>query len=65
MLNRNPTVQPRHVPETGIQVDNRFGTLFVDTIRPERLLVPTAKDLVNLVAAAPGLGSIDVDHYKC
>jgi hypothetical protein len=45
-------------------VENQFGTLVVDTIRPERLLVPTAKDLIDPVAA-PDLGSIDVDHYKC
>jgi hypothetical protein len=54
------------VPRTGIQVVNQFhpleAPLQVDAVRPERLLVPTAKGLSEPVPL-PGLNG--VDHYKC
>lgn len=51
-----------HTPEVGIEVTDQFGTLIVDTVKAQRLLVPTLK----------GLGSAPVDdpsslanHYAC
>lgn len=54
--------EPKHVPQTNVRVDNQFGTIFVETIKPNRLLVPTAKSLTDPV------GSLDpepIDHFKC
>ena len=51
-------------PVTSIQVDNQFGTLLLDLIKPERLLVPTAKDLDKPIDA-PDSGTHNVDHFKC
>ncbi len=52
---------PPHVPHT-VRVDNQFGTLFVKTSKPDRLLVPTAKSLVGPI---PPLVSPTLDHFKC
>jgi hypothetical protein len=54
----------KHERQTGIKVINRFGELFVDTIKPDRLLVPTAKSLTKPVDP-PDPEAHDVDHYKC
>jgi hypothetical protein len=60
--------QTPHARRTGIRIENQFhpsrGELLVDTIRPDRLLVPTAKSLTAPVAA-PDASSHDVDHFKC
>jgi hypothetical protein len=48
-------------PETGVVVRDQFGTLTVDTIKPDRLLVPTGKALGG-PATAP---TSDLDHFKC
>jgi hypothetical protein len=60
--------QTPHARRTGIRIENQFhpsrGELLVDTIRPDRLLVPTAKSLTAAVAA-PDASSHDVDHFKC
>jgi hypothetical protein len=54
--------QPKHVSQLGTVVADQFGTLTVDTIAPDRLLVPTQKGLGEPVELpAPSL----VDHYKC
>ncbi|MBI3246879.1 MAG: hypothetical protein HYZ50_10265 [Deltaproteobacteria bacterium] len=50
-----------HVPHT-VQVDNQFGTIFVKTSKPDRLLVPTAKSLVGPI---PPLVNPALDHFKC
>ena len=50
-----------HTPQTGVVVRDQFGTLTLDTIKPDRLLVPSGKAL-NAAAPAP-TGS--VDHFKC
>jgi hypothetical protein len=42
-------------------VNNQFGSLQVDTLKPDRLLVPTAKSLSGPVPA-PTSG---IDHFKC
>jgi hypothetical protein len=58
----------KHVPQTNIKIENQFhpsrGELFVNTIKPDRLLVPTAKSLTGPVDA-PDPASHNVDHYKC
>ena len=53
---------PKHVKQTNIQVDNQFGTIFVDTRKPDRLLVPSAKSLTNPIAP---LATEPIDHFKC
>ncbi len=44
-----------------VRVANQFGTLTVDVIKPDRLLVPTAK---SLTATPPALAN-PIDHFKC
>ena len=60
--------QPAHTIRTGIRIENQFhpthGELLVDTVSPDRLLVPTAKSLTQAVAA-PDSSNHDVDHFKC
>jgi hypothetical protein len=56
--------QPTHVRQTNIRVDNQLGVIIVDTTRPERLLVPTAKDLIDL-PLPPVPDDHNVDNYKC
>ncbi|MBI3247098.1 MAG: hypothetical protein HYZ50_11400 [Deltaproteobacteria bacterium] len=52
---------PEHVRQTNLTVENQFGSLQVDTLKPDRLLVPTAKSLSGPVPApTPG-----IDHFKC
>src|SRR6185295_13733556 len=48
--------------ERNVTVQDQFGSLVVDLIRPVALLVPTAKDLVS---TPPPLASSAVDHFKC
>jgi cysteine-rich repeat protein len=53
---------PPFVRRTNIEVTNQFGTIRVDTISPDRLLVPTAKS----PTAPPALPvPPDPDHFKC
>ena len=60
--------QTPHARRTGIRIQNQFhpaqGDLLVDTIKPDRLLVPTATSLTQ-PAAPPDFSSHDVDHFKC
>jgi hypothetical protein len=59
------TMKPTdHVPQTTIRVTTLFGATFVSTVRPERLLVPSAKSHAA-EPAAPDPAGHDVDHYKC
>lgn len=65
----NPTQTP-FPKEPRVQVDNQFGTLFVDVTKIARLLAPTSKVVVptNANPAFPPLplpADSDVDHYKC
>lgn len=55
---------PRHTPQTNILVHNQLGDLRVDTIRPDYLLVPAAKNL-SVDPSPPAFNSHNVDHYKC
>ena len=52
----------RHTRRVGIKVTNQLGGLFLDTVKPDTLLVPTAK---SLLGPPPPLGAHEVDHYKC
>lgn len=55
---------PPQAPDVkhAVRVTNQFGELLLDTLRPDRLLMPTAKSLTGPVDP-PGLNN--VDHYKC
>jgi hypothetical protein len=59
---------PEHIAQTSLKVRNQFhpagSELVVDTLKPDRLLVPTAKGLVHPVGP-PESSAHDVDHYKC
>lgn len=55
-----PADDAEHVRVT-IRVTSRFGEIVVDTVKPDRLLVPSAKSLGNPVDPLdPG-----ADHFKC
>jgi hypothetical protein len=56
--------KPKPAAVLDLEVTNQFGTLRLDTIKPDRLLVPAAKDLDNPVVG-PDNASHDVDHYQC
>jgi hypothetical protein len=54
-----------HVRQTNIQINNQLNIdMRVDTVRPDLLFVPTAKDL-SAFPPAPNSNSHNVDHYKC
>jgi hypothetical protein len=55
---------PEHIQRTAIKVTNQLGDLWVDTLVPSALLVPTAVDLSSL-PPPPNPSSHDVDHFKC
>jgi len=52
---------PKHVKQRGIAVSDRFGSLSLDTVKPDRLLVPAAMELGE-AAREPG---DSLDHFKC
>jgi hypothetical protein len=58
------TTDPRQTPDIKhtVRVTNQFGILLLDTLRSDRLLVPTAKSLTEPVDPP---GPNNVDHYKC
>lgn len=60
-IRETPGVPP-HAPHTNVQVDNQFGTIFVNTLKADRLLLPTAK---SHVSQPPPLSNPQVDHFKC
>jgi hypothetical protein len=56
-------VTGKSVREPNLTIVNQFGTIKLDTIRPDLLLVPTLKTL-----APPGPGPFptgDLDHFQC
>jgi cysteine-rich repeat protein/parallel beta-helix repeat protein len=55
-------IQQGFQPIRNQKVVNQFGTIFVDVIRPLRLLVPTAQQLVS---SPPPLAAPNVDHFTC
>ena len=54
---------PDHIRRTALEVKS-LGPLFVDTSKPDRLLVPASMDTQSPVTA-PLPFAHDVDHYKC
>jgi hypothetical protein len=52
---------PKHAKQTGITVTDQFGTLSLDTVKADRLLVPADKQ-VGVEAKDPG---DSLDHFKC
>jgi hypothetical protein len=62
-LKRKKGVEPKkHAKQTGVLIQNQFGTLRFDTDKELSLLVPAAKDFE---ATPPTPGPALVDHYKC
>ncbi len=57
--------QPKHVKRTNIEVVNQFGTIFVDTKKPDRLLVPSLNDLDIPIPDIDVPDKFPVDHFKC
>src|SRR5262249_45764062 len=53
---------PKHVPQRGLTVRNRFGDIDLDTVKPDSPPVPTA---MNSPPAPPPPGPNEVDNYKC
>ena len=55
---------PRHVRQRGIALTTNLGAFSVDTVKPDRLLVPTAKG-IGAPLPPPDPASHDVDRFKC
>jgi cysteine-rich repeat protein len=55
---------PSHRPRLGVRVDNALGTIRVDTVAPDRLLVPAAASVTEPVALPDPAGH-EVDRFKC
>ena len=53
-----------HRSRTRVRVENQLGTVHVDTLTPDRLLVPAAESLTEPVAPPDPAGH-RVDHFKC
>jgi hypothetical protein len=54
--------EPQFAKLKGQQIVNQFGTLTADLVKPELLMVPTAKDLTQSPnELAPGL----INHFTC
>ena len=56
---------PAHIKRGTIRMTNQLEEIRVDTVKPELLLVPTAKTLSQPGPPAPNPSGHDVDHYKC
>jgi hypothetical protein len=54
-----------HAPRTSVRIDNQLGRIFVDTIRTNRLMVPTAKSVPPAPPPGPPSPSSLVDHFRC
>jgi hypothetical protein len=54
----------RHVRRVNVLVQNQIGSLRVDTLKADLLLVPSNKNLLAQ-PPAPNNSLINVDHYKC
>ena len=53
---------PHFAPVKNLTITDQFGTIQVDLVRPERLLVPTSK---SLTAPPPPPLATPLDHFKC
>jgi hypothetical protein len=56
---------PKHIRRGAVRVTNQLEEIRVDTVKPEFLLVPTAKTLTQPGPPPPNSGAHDVDHFKC
>jgi len=56
--------EPKDAAQAGLRVINAVGDFTVDTIKPDLLLVPSAKDL-TVQPPPPDPKSHNVDHFKC
>jgi len=56
--------EPKHEKQQGLLIENAFGTISVDTIKADRLLVATALDAAAPVPA-PDSSMHNVDALKC
>jgi hypothetical protein len=61
-LTKTDPPQPKPPGRKNVHLQNQFGDIVVDVGRPNRLLVPTAKNLTG-PADLPGPNSMD--HYRC
>lgn len=61
---RSPRGEPKHTPQLGLRVRDGLGTLTLDTVRPQLLLVPATTDLAR-PPAPPDSDTHPVDNYKC
>jgi len=57
--------EPKHEKITGILVENQFGTIFVDTKKPDRLLVPRLNNLDTPIHDIEVPAVFTIDHFKC
>ena len=57
------TSELKHARLSGVIVTDQFGTLSLNTVKADRLLVPTNKGLGAAPAGPPAPGA--ADHYKC
>ncbi|MEO6027537.1 MAG: hypothetical protein ABIR79_11780 [Candidatus Binatia bacterium] len=55
------TISSTFVPLKNVGVTNEFGTIVLDVLRPDRLLVPSAKSL----SGAPQPLDPSIDHFQC
>lgn len=56
---------PKHIRRGTVRVTNQLEEIRVDTVKPELLLVPTAKTLTQPGPPPPNPLGHNVDHYKC
>ena len=61
---KRPKGAPKHDKVMGIKVINQFGSLFVDTNKPDRLLVPSLKNS-NVPIPVVFPDGFPSDHFKC
>jgi hypothetical protein len=55
---------PAHARVTNLLITNQLGDLHLDALRPDFVLVPTAKDLLAFPPPPPNSSHL-VDHFKC
>ncbi len=61
---RRAAGSPSYVRRTAIEMVNQIGTIVLDAVTPELLLVPASKDL-DTPPPPPDPTAHAVDHYKC
>jgi hypothetical protein len=56
--------EPRHERKMA-EVQNQFGTMIVETFKPDRLMVPSGKSLDLAIPPAIPVPGPNTNHYKC